>query len=76
MEGRGRGAKGRMGAAGGGHDTGAAPIIGGLRRPGVFTSLAMTADVAAGLQDYVDTYYRPEPKRRARPASFRRPEDR
>jgi hypothetical protein len=39
-------------------------------------NLPLPADVAAGLQEYVDTHYRPEPKRRARPASVRRPEDR
>lgn len=39
-------------------------------------NLPLPADVAATLQAYVDEHYRPEPKRRARPASFRRPEER
>jgi hypothetical protein len=39
-------------------------------------NLPLPADVAALLQAYVDANYRPEPKRRARPASFRRPEER
>lgn len=39
-------------------------------------NLPLPPEVAAGLQAYVDEHYRPEPKRRARPASFRRPEER
>ncbi|MBT9487931.1 MAG: DUF3305 domain-containing protein [Rubrivivax sp.] len=39
-------------------------------------NLPMPDEVRAGLQAYVDEHYRPEPKRRARPASFRNPEQR
>jgi hypothetical protein len=39
-------------------------------------NLPMPDDVRVGLQAYVDEHYRPEPKRRARPASFRNPEQR
>jgi hypothetical protein len=33
-------------------------------------------EVRAWLQAFTDEHYRPEPKQRRRPASFRRPEDR
>lgn len=36
----------------------------------------LPAEVSAGLQSFVDEHYRPEPKRRQRPASFRTPEQR
>jgi hypothetical protein len=39
-------------------------------------NLPLPAAVAAWLQGYTDTHYRPEPRRRARPASFRPPEQR
>lgn len=39
-------------------------------------NLPLPPEVARGLQDYVDVHYRPEPKKRARPASFRRPDER
>lgn len=36
----------------------------------------LDAGVRAALQDFVDAHYRPEPKRRKRPASFVTPEER
>ena len=39
-------------------------------------NLPLPAPVTAWLQAYADEHYRPEPKRRQRPASFRRPEQR
>lgn len=39
-------------------------------------NLPLPADVAAWLHDYTAQHYKPEPKRRARPASFRPPEQR
>jgi hypothetical protein len=39
-------------------------------------NLPLPDDVRAGLQAYADEHYRPEPKRRQRPASFRTPEQR
>ncbi len=39
-------------------------------------NVPLPSDVVAWLQAYTDAHYRPEPKRRARPASFRRPEQR
>ena len=39
-------------------------------------NVPLTTDVAMWLQAYTTTHYRPEPKRRARPASFRAPEQR
>lgn len=39
-------------------------------------NLPLPEDVRAGLQAYADEHYRPEPKRRQRPASFRTPEQR
>jgi hypothetical protein len=39
-------------------------------------NLPLPDAVRAGLQAYADEHYRPEPKRRQRPASFRSPEQR
>ena len=39
-------------------------------------SVPLPADVRGWLQTYADAHYRPEPKRRQRPASFQRPEQR
>jgi Protein of unknown function (DUF3305) len=39
-------------------------------------NLPLPADVVAWLQAYADEHYRPEPKRRRRPASFRAPDQR
>jgi hypothetical protein len=39
-------------------------------------NVRLPADVHAWLQAYADANYRPEPKERKRPASFRRPEER
>jgi hypothetical protein len=39
-------------------------------------TVALPADVRGWLQDYTDANYRPEPKQRQRPASFRAPEKR
>lgn len=39
-------------------------------------NVPMSADVAAWLQAYADENYRPEPKKRRRPASFLPPEER
>lgn len=39
-------------------------------------NLPLPPDIAAWLQAYTDEHYRPEPKKRARPASFRRPGER
>lgn len=39
-------------------------------------NLSLPADVRDWLQAYTDAHYRPEPKRRQRPASFRAPEHR
>ena len=39
-------------------------------------NLPLGADVRAWLQAYTDEHYRPEPKQRKRPASFRAPEQR
>ena len=39
-------------------------------------SVPLQGDVAAWLAAYTDAHYRPEPKKRARPASFRRPDER
>jgi hypothetical protein len=39
-------------------------------------NLPLPEDVRAVLQSYVDEHYRPEPKKRARPASFQRPDQR
>lgn len=39
-------------------------------------TLPLPPAVAASLQDFVDLHYRPEPKQRRRPASFRAPEQR
>lgn len=39
-------------------------------------NLPLPAHVAAWLQAFVDEHYRPEPKKRKRPASFLKPEDR
>ena len=50
-----------------------------LSKPSIFASLAtlpLPADLQAWLQAYTDAHYRPEPKRRQRPASFRAPDQR
>ena len=39
-------------------------------------NVPLSADLVAWLQAYTDEHYRPEPRRRARPASFRPPEQR
>jgi hypothetical protein len=39
-------------------------------------NVPLPADVCAWLQAYTDEHYRPEPKQRKRPASFRTPEQR
>ena len=39
-------------------------------------NLPLPPDVRAELQAFTDEHYRPEPKQRRRPASFRAPEDR
>jgi hypothetical protein len=39
-------------------------------------NVPLPADVCAWLQAYADEHYRPEPKQRRRPASFRAPEQR
>jgi hypothetical protein len=39
-------------------------------------NLPLPADVRAWLQAYADAHYRPEPKQRKRPASFRAPDQR
>ncbi|WP_119154552.1 DUF3305 domain-containing protein [Caldimonas tepidiphila] len=39
-------------------------------------NLPLPADIAAWLQAWTDEHYRPEPKKRARPASFRAPGER
>ena len=39
-------------------------------------NLPLPADLQAWLQAYTDAHYRPEPKRRQRPASFRAPDQR
>lgn len=39
-------------------------------------NLPLPPDVTGWLQAYTDVHYKPEPKRRARPASFRPPEQR
>ena len=39
-------------------------------------TLPLPPPVGAWLQDYTDAHYRPEPKERKRPASFRRPGER
>ena len=39
-------------------------------------NVPLAPDVAAWLAEFTETHYRPEPKKRRRPASFQRPEDR
>ncbi len=39
-------------------------------------NVPLDADVRVALQEFVDANYRPEPKKRKRPASFKAPEDR
>ena len=39
-------------------------------------NLPLAPNVAAWLAEFTETHYRPEPKKRRRPASFQRPEDR
>ena len=39
-------------------------------------NLPLPAETAAWLQAYTDEHYRPEPKQRRRPASFKPPEQR
>lgn len=39
-------------------------------------NLPLPPDIAAWLQAWTDEHYKPEPKKRARPASFRRPGER
>jgi hypothetical protein len=39
-------------------------------------NVPLTSDVRAWVQAFADQHYRPEPRKRARPASFRRPDER